>query len=130
MLLAQVISYLLTFTAGMADGGAESLKWHYDVVDAKYNLSDAYWNPKVSYLNKYAGGVSSNGPRFPGSTTYLVWTTDGYHALRAVRNVSIVAAIVIHPKKKKKWWKYVIEGASYYATYNAGFYLSYEVIAK
>ncbi len=118
-------SVALTFVSGMADGTAEALKWHYDKVDQRYNLNDSYWNPAISYKNKYAGGITANGPKFPGSTTYLVWTTDGYHMARMVRNTSFVGAVVIHPYKKKKWYKYVIEFGTYYAAYTAGFNITY-----
>lgn len=120
-----VRSIALTFVSGMADGTAEALKWHYDRVDQRYNLNDSYWNPAISYKNKYAGGITANGPKFPGSTTYLVWTTDGYHMLRMVRNTSMVATVIIHPYKKKKWWKYVVESAAYYGAYTIGFNISY-----
>ncbi len=126
----EIPSLSLTFISGFADGSAESLKWHYDAVDKKFNLNDNYWNPNISWRNKYAGGLSANGPKFMGSTTYLVWTTDGYHMLRAARNLSITTAIVIHPWRKKKWYMYVADGVIHYVVYNAGFYLSYNVITK
>ena len=121
----EIPSYALTFIGGFADGGAEALKWHYDKVDARLNLNDQYWNPQISYRNKYATGT--NIPKFPGSTTYLVWTTDGYHMLRMVRNVSLTGAIVFHPHKKKKWYKYAIDFVGHMVVYQAGFYLSYEL---
>ena len=120
-------SYALTFIGGFADGGAEALKWHYDQVDARLNLNDQYWNPQVSYRNKYAGGITANGAKFPGSTTYLVWTTDGYHMMRMVRNVSITGAIIFHPYQKKKWHKYLIDFVGHMVVYQAGFALSYNL---
>ncbi len=121
----EIPSLTLGLIAGMADGSAEALKWHYDSVDKKLNLNDQYWNPQISYTNKYAGGITANGPRFPGSTTYLVWTTDGYHMLRMVRNMSITGSIIVHPYKKKKWYFYVIDFTTHAIVYNLGFTLTY-----
>lgn len=129
MLLVQVVSYLLTFASGMADGGAEALKWRYDRVDMNFNLNDSYWNPQVSYRNKYKGGITANGPKFPGSTTYLVWTTDGYHMLRMVRNTTFIGGVTIRigkGVKRRKWWDYAAEFGGYYMAYTAGFNLVYE----
>jgi hypothetical protein len=120
-------SLALTFIGGAADGTAEALKWHYDVVDMRFNLNDQYWNPQVSYVNKYAGGITANGPKFPGSTTYFVWTTDGYHMARMVRNASIVGSIVIHPHRKKKWYLYALDFVTQYAAYTAGFTATYNL---
>ena len=120
-------SLSLGFVAGIADGGAESLKFHYDQVDARFNLNDSYWNPAVSWRNKYSRGLSTMGPKFPGSTTYLVWTTDGYHMLRSVRNMTITGAIVLHPWSKKKWYWYVLELVGHAVVYNLGFTIGYNL---
>ena len=120
-----IASYALVLTSGAADGMAEGVKWHFDKMDKTYNLNDSYWNPDISWRNKYKGGLPANGPKFVGSTTFLVWTTDGYHMARAVRNTSFVGAVVIHPFKKKKWYWYVVDFASYYLTYTVGFNITY-----
>jgi hypothetical protein len=38
-----------------------------------------YWNPVLSCRNKYKNGNKEEGPKFFGSTTFLVWTTDAWH---------------------------------------------------
>jgi len=111
--------------AGAADGIAESVKWHYDSFDKRFNAYDPYWDPNISWKNKYLNNDPLQGPKFPGSTTMFVWVTDGYHMTRMVKNTSMVGAVVIHPWKKQKWYWYLIEFVSYYVTYNIGFTLTY-----
>jgi len=38
-----------------------------------------WWVGHVSWVNKYKNGDPKQGPKFPGSTTWLVWLTDGWH---------------------------------------------------
>ena len=118
----------LTFASGMFDGGAESLKFHYSEVNRKYNLNDNFWNPALSWKNKYRNGDPSQGEAFTGSTTVFVWTTDGYHLMRGMRNITAMTAISIQIGERQKWWKYLIELATFYISYTIGFNLSYELI--
>lgn len=41
-----------------------------------------FWNPVLSYKNKWKDGISGGKPRFFGSTTFLVFLTDGWHLLK------------------------------------------------
>jgi hypothetical protein len=117
------------FVAGGADGFAESLKFHYPSVKRKLNLSDAYWNPDVSWRNKYAYGDPEKGNKFFLSTTALVWTTDGYHMSRMVRNTAIVAGIAFKiGGGKQKWYMYAVDLVTCSIAYSAGFNLSYELL--
>lgn len=44
-----------------------------------------FWNPEVSWLNKYTVDKEGNKiPKFFLSTTVFVWTTDAYHLLQFI----------------------------------------------
>jgi hypothetical protein len=118
--------------AGAADGVAESVKWHYHT-DFSSTFPDAnphYWNPDLSYKNKYANGNPADGSAFFGATTFLAWTTDGYHLMRSARNALITTTILIYPKQKMKWYHYAIRAAVLTCSYALGFHLSYTLIIK
>lgn len=90
--------YLFTgsamFASGMIDGTIESINYHYENGFKKRcpNANDQFWNPAISWKNKYKNGNSEDGPRFTGSTNILVCTTDGYHMLRASkRSIDVLA---------------------------------------
>lgn len=72
------------FASGMIDGTVESISWHYEngFKPAMPNANDQFWNPAVSWRNKYKNGDPAQGERFPGSTTMFASTTDAYHLLR------------------------------------------------
>lgn len=57
-----------------------------DTIDDFYSTSifrkwnQRFWNPVVSWHNKWKNnGTSKDGEKFPGSSTFLVWTTDAWH---------------------------------------------------
>jgi len=118
----------LLFTSGFCDGTSEVLKVKYERFEAVHpNCNDQYWDYNVSWTNKYS---TYPHERFPMSTTALVWTTDGYHMMRMVRNCTMITAVVIPLHGKKNWKQYVLEGCMYYISYTGGFNLAYDVIYK
>lgn len=54
MQLILFILFVLLFTAMMCRSLVHNLLHHYDEVDKKFNLNDAWFDPKISWLNKYA----------------------------------------------------------------------------
>jgi len=123
----------LMIVSGFSDGTAEVLRINYSRFEARFpNANGQYWNPNESYKNKWKNGDINQGEKFFLSSTALVWTTDGYHMARMVRNCTMVAAVTIPIGKHKprKWYSYVAESAIYYVSYTAGFNLAYDVVFK
>lgn len=116
-----VIPASCLFVAGGFDGGAEYLKFH-------YTQNSTYWNPSISWRNKWKNGDPQQGERFFMSSTAFVGLTDGYHMLRTARNGFMVIGITIRLGEKRKWYKYAIDSAILYTSYNLGFNLLYETL--
>ncbi len=105
--------------AGAFDGVADGLDHHYD-------KPDKFWNPDISQNNKYRNGDPKQGRAFPGSTTWLVWTTDGWHMMRAGRNLFTTGAIVFSiAGEKKKWYWYFVQAVAYGVVNRIGFHIAY-----
>jgi hypothetical protein len=70
--------------SGMLDGTIESVSFRYHNGFKKRfpKANDLFWNPEISWKNKYKEGNSELGPKFIGSNTIFVFTTDAYHLLR------------------------------------------------
>lgn len=128
------------FLSGMLDGTIESINYHYESgFKTKFqDADDQFWNPELSWRNKYKNGDPAQGPKFYGSTSALVFTTDAYHALRTSKNVLNTFTIVYSingtcaEKKpfKKKWKKIAIDAIVLTALRTAGFYTTYNIIFK
>jgi hypothetical protein len=83
--------YLITgssmFVSGALDGTIESISFHYEngfKLRCKH-VNDQFWNPAVSWQNKYKNGDCNQGPKFAGSTNMFAFTTDAYHLLRTTK---------------------------------------------
>ena len=124
-----IIKSSLLFVSGFCDGTSEVLKVKYDRFDRVMDLDDQYWDYNISWVNKYKDGKPPD-ERFFGSKTFLVWTTDGYHMMRMVRNCTMITAIVIPIGKKKPLKTYLVEAIVGYCAYTAGFNLAYDVVYK
>lgn len=120
----------LMLVGGTSDAVVEVLRHDYPAFKRTFNLSDTYWNPAVSWRNKWKDGDPAKGEAFPGSSTVFVFTTDGYHLMRSINHGAIMAAIVIKIGHKQKWYWYAADLLSYSAFYSIGFNLTYELIRK
>ena len=125
------IPVCLMGVSGAFDGTSESLRYRYDGFKRVFpDANDQFWQPGLSWHNKWKGGDPANGEKFLFSSTALVWVTDGFHLCRMARNSTMITAIVIKRGEKKKWYWYVVDAGLYYCAYTTGFSISYNLIFK
>lgn len=122
----------LAFAAGAMYGYGEVLAFHYTAFDQVHpNANPQYWNPELSWSNKYKNGDPAQGAKFWGSRTIFVFTTDGYHLSRTLsRGFAIGCTIPIMGWKPENHWQVLREFAYLTVSYLAGFHLVYSVIYK
>ena len=61
-------------------------------------LNEQWWNPEISWKNKYRKNESELGvdllrERFPFSRTFLVFVTDAFHLFKSIRDNSLIVAV-------------------------------------
>ncbi len=84
--------FILVCLSAIAEAGMDKLQFHfYESIFS--NKRHKYWNPSISWSNKYKDGDPEKGEAFPFSTTLLVCLTDGWHCLKLIKNTTIFAAI-------------------------------------
>ena len=92
-----VVKSGLMCLSGGFDATAEVLKINYSYFDKVFPGADPqFWDAKKSAKNKWKNGDSQQGERFFLSSTALVWTTDGYHLMRMMRNCTMIASLTIN----------------------------------
>jgi hypothetical protein len=137
-------NYLLAgssmFVSGLVDGTLESINYHYEdgfkLRCPKAN--DKFWNPAVSWKNKYRNNDPAQGPKFAGSTNIFVFTTDAYHLLRATNRTldGVTLAYYVRetcevPASKKKKWLFIARDFIILsAIRSVGFHLTYSLMFK
>jgi len=127
------ITGALVFTAGASKGFNETLQFHWKEFHRQFpNLSAQWFNPAISWKNKYKNGDPSAGPRFPMSDNVLVMVTDQYHLNNFINRVSWISAFVIKigDSNKKPLKHYLLDLLYYSACYQAGFALTYYPFEK
>lgn len=83
--------------AGICKSIMDTLQFRYDSsIFSKMSEKKQNWfNPKLSWKNKYKNRDPEQGPAFPGSTTFLVWTTDAWHFFQMIMLTSLQIACVL-----------------------------------
>jgi hypothetical protein len=118
----------MVFFAGASDGVNQALMYQYGGFKKIFrNANDHFWKPSVSGANKYKNGDPGQGAAFPGSRTWLVFTTDGYHLTRFANHLFMSGAVAfkIGGYEKKKWYIYALEAVGYWIVNRAGFCFTY-----
>lgn len=118
---------VMVLLAGAADGLNQTISYNWKGFKHAFpHANTHYWWPTTSFLNKYKGGKKENGPAYFGSTSFLVWTTDGYHMTRFVEHLFLAGALSVKiTQSKKKWYYYVAEAAGYWLVNRVGFAVVY-----
>lgn len=120
-------NYFLGLLTGASNGLNQTLLHRYNQFKARHpHSNDQYWDPKVSWVNKYAGGEVANGPAYPGSTTIFASFTDANHLTMSIHRAGLVgmgALTCINLNgKKRPWWHYAISLGMGAAGYSIGFH--------
>jgi hypothetical protein len=138
-------NYILAGSAmlvsGMIDGTVESINYHYEdgfkLRCPKAN--NQFWNPAISWKNKYKNNDPAQGPKFIGSDNVLVFTTDAYHMLRSINRTinGVTLVYYIHQScvektmtRKKKWIRAAEDFLILTAIRTAGFQLTYSLVFR
>jgi hypothetical protein len=126
--------------SGLLDGTIESINYHYEdgfkLRCPKAN--DQFWNPAVSWKNKYKNNDPAQGPKFVGSKNIFAFTTDAYHLLRTTNRTLDGITIAYYAnetcpefKSKKVKWKHIARDFIILtAIRTAGFHLTYSFLFK
>ena len=116
-----MVSLIFVLLAGVCWGILQTLMWHPDTnILSKKNPK--WWNPNISYKNKYNkidGVIPPYPPKFFGSTTFLAWTTDGWHLVDKIFLTCIFLSIVLY----KPWINIPLDFIIYYLVFTITFEL-------
>lgn len=82
------------------------------VVHHKFGAGNQFWDNKVSWLNKYKEDRKT--PKYFGSTSVLIWTTDGFHLTRFIDRTATIASVGIsfaelQQYAKKDMWIVIVK---------------------
>lgn len=151
----------LAATAGFLDGTSEVLWYNYSLFDKTWGIqNDEYWNPRISYRNKWKNGDFRQGEKFFLSSTVLSPFVEGRKLVRmgsrfiwaaqavvpviqhenipiklAYSSHTVVLAMVAVPLSKKQmfdqpWWVYAVDLAVNFGVQAVAFELTSKMYRK
>lgn len=128
----KTIRYTSAFLAGFSEGTMDAISFHYHSFQKRHPNADAqFWDPSISWENKWKNGDPAQGEKYLGSSTIFVPFQDAWHGLKGGKTMFTISSTIIIPIGEKKTWKwYAKEIAIGYLANRAGFYTSYNSIYK
>ena len=95
-MISLIIGILLVSIAGISKAIMDNLQFHYNRSVFKNNdkYNQNFWDPNLSWVNKYKEG-SMTEPKFLGSTTYFVFTTDAWHLFQMIMLICLFVGIAV-----------------------------------
>lgn len=119
-----IISGSIALVSGASLGLHEKISHHPWEIPSSWNKE--FWDPRLSWRNKYADGEPNKGPKFPGSTTYLSWATDAKHLLGTIHRTTLFAAgVTIGIGQKRSVWHYLADAGISFVAFTIGFHAVY-----
>lgn len=121
-----MIATILVFISGISEGFNQAYLFHFAKVQAKF---PSLKPNNEAWKNKYKADLKT--PKFFGSTTFLVWTTDPYHFTRMVSRILFLFGFILIGNEFTEIWKASLVGFLTYITiWTGGFHLVYSIIFK
>ena len=91
-----LISITCWILAAICNSVMDTLAHHYPT-SIFNDMNPKYWDPKISWKNKYKDGNKAFGPAFPLSTGMLVAFTDAWHLFKSAQIVLLALSVVTFP---------------------------------
>lgn len=123
----KILTASLVFVGGAAKGFNETLHFNYKAFEKAFpGVNENWFDPQVSWRNKYRDGDPDNGPKFFLSTSVFVMITDQYHLNNFIHRAALMSALVIKIGDGKKPFRhYLFDLLFYTACYQTGFAATY-----
>lgn len=98
----------VAFTIGMTHGYFDLVQNNYSRFEVRHPNANRQWfDPDISWRNKYKNGDPSQGARFPLSKSVLVGVTDFKHALDVAEIAALTVAVKITINRSNYTYKHL-----------------------
>lgn len=123
--MLEILAGVFFLLAGVCMGVMDTLQHHFSV--SIFRNRGNFWNPKESWRNKYRNGEKEQGPKFPFSTTALVFLTDAWHFFQFLMLSCLRTALALLAASKwpLEWFYWVGVWVLLIPVFSGGFHLTY-----
>lgn len=106
-----IFTLLMLMFAASLNAVMDKLQFHYEKsIFASMESYQQWFNPHLSWRNKYLHGDPKQGDAFPLSSTALVATTDAWHFAKSLWIDCILLAIIapFTGRVRLRWWAWLL----------------------
>lgn len=125
-----VMGFLSFVLASICEAVMDTLQFHYISSIFKNFENNIFWDPEVSWRNKYKDGDPKKGPKFLFSDTLFVGITDAWHLFKLFRNLFIFLGVFFLLLQFTTFWISVIVTIALRLFFGFGFTVFYEMLKK
>ena len=133
--LRNLLAALFLLCAGLCNGVMDGLQFHFDRTpfsNAAY-FDKQFWDPAISWKNKYKNNDHKQGEKFFASSTALVFTTDAWHLFKFLMLKCFALAVILFMPLSRRFgytmaetWLYnAMSLIALHMCFQMGFKLSY-----
>lgn len=94
--LTYTLCIILMVLTGIANAFMDKLQFHFDESVFSHLRGNKFWDPKISWTNKWKHGDKALGEKFFLSSTVFVFTTDAWHMFKWVYGNSIFIGLILY----------------------------------
>jgi hypothetical protein len=102
MILTICLIVLFILTAAICKAVQDKIQFHY-AKSIFQKRNPRFWNPNISWKNKWKNGEPEFGEAFWGSSTIFVSFTDAWHLFGMIKHLAWISAIMIHEPIMNIW---------------------------
>ena len=88
-----LLGLILVSISGLAECIMDKLQFHFFETPFSDFKNQLFWNPQLSWMNKWKDGDPKLGEKFPGSSTLFVGLTDAWHFFKLIHNLTIFTGL-------------------------------------
>ena len=124
-LICSIIIGITLALAAISKAIRDTLSYHFETSIFKY-YNPKFWNPSISWKNKYKNYPEDQKAKFFGSKTFLVWITDAWHLFDMLSYLFLaISFTIILPVNMD-----IVTAIALFVVYILMFFISFEIIYK
>lgn len=128
-----MIAFIAVFFIAILQAAENVIQYHHKQSIFWRGDEFSFWG-RNSWVRKWKYGNPELGRKFFGSTTFLVWLTDGWHLIKFLYLLLLCAALVYNTSFTRyfdlDWWWRIVEAAVLFSIYGGVFELFYKFIFR
>lgn len=121
-----ILCSFLVLISGASEGIMDTVQFHFDRSRFSKFKNQSFWDPRISWKNKWKGGNPSLGEKFKFSSTFFVGITDAWHLFKTIRNLTLFISLPISAFFISDPFLLIVLIVSLRVMYGIGFRITYQ----